>query len=446
MWRVLLVRINKLKIAVLISLLICLLLLTSCGSAPQITIAPKLTIGKVTLRCALPYDGSKDDEAFKNFASDIKRVFPDYDIYLSLIKGDSKAYETKIKVLLSSDNAPDIFYCKDGSFTDELYSAKAIMAVDKNLEDNSYWDLVLPSAKAVRNNGRIYAVPFDDVSYGVMEINTELFSQNNIKVPENFNDLITAVNKFKEKGITPIAIGGKDGGAVYRMVEGFAYTINTDAVTKIITGEETFSGDTFRQAAEAVKELMKKGAFEDKVETFTDTEAANLFYSGKAAMYCTSSKDLNVSYSKLNGKSALLYYPSISKAVLSEHLKTLSGGVKKDCGLLVSSSTKYPKEAVRLAIEVSKYYNKFLYEKQSNLGVIYIPNKMVWKPNVSASPSMKELMEDAEKNENINSGLFESNISSDKIESIEEDSAAFMTGFLSVDNYLKEMDKGIKLK
>lgn len=438
---------NKLRSVFLSSiLLLCFILFTSCGSTPQIAVVPKTDNGKVTLRCALPYDISNNSEAFKNFTSDIKRVFPDYDISLSLIKGDSKAYETKIKVLLSSDSAPDVFFSDDGRFTDELRGVKAIEALDQPLEKSSYWDIVIPSAKDIGANGRLYAVPYNEVSYGIMEINTELFSKNNVKIPENFDELKTAVDKFKEKGITPIAIGGKDGAAVYRMVESFAYTIDSDITTKIISGKETFSSDTFKQAAEAVNLLRKLGAFEEKAEGKTDADAANLFYSGKAAIYCTTSKDLGISYTKLGGKSTFLYYPSINGTKQPDNKAAISGGIKKDSGLLISSSSKYTKEAVKLAIEVSKYYNKFLYEKQNNLGVIYIPHKMVWKPAENAIPSMKKFMSSVAEDKNVKSGLFENNISSAKIKAIQEDSAIFMTGLLSVDNYLKEMDNGMKVK
>lgn len=442
--------IKRFKLAFLVSMILSMFLIislfTSCGSTPQSVAAPKEKNDKVTLKCVIPYDDSKKVEAFKNFNSDIRTIFPDYNIDLRFVKGDFRAYHTKIKVLLSSHDAPDVFFSEDGNFTEELRSAKAISILDKELENEEYWDLVIPSVKENQSKGHIYAVPFEDVSYGIMEVNTELFSQNNVKIPESIDELITAVKQFKSKGIIPIALGGKEGIIVYRTIEGFACTIDPKVTNNIISGKEAFSGDTFKRAAVVVKELLEMGAFEEKVETFTDTDAANLFYSGKAAMYCTTSNKLDSSYVKMNGKSALLYYPSISEKKQSQYTKALSGGLKKDCGLLVSASTNYPKEAVKLAIEMSKYYNKFLYEKQSNSRIIYIPDKMDWSEIHNISPSAKELMEYVSTSHNINSGLFENNIASDKIKSIEEDSSVFMTGLLSVDNYLKEMDNCIKSK
>lgn len=437
--------INKLKLIIPICILLTFLII-GCGSkVPQITSAPKNN-GKVILRCVLPsYDGRKVD-AFKNFASDVKRMFPDDDIYFSFVKGDENAYETKIKVLLSSDAAPDVFWSGNGTFSNELYIANAVKSVDKNLEDINYWNLVLPCAKVKGYKGNIYAVPFDDVSYGIMEINTDLFNENNIKIPKNINDLKDAVKQFKGKNIMPIALGGKDGINVYMMLEGFAYTIDPQVIDNILNGKDKFSGETFSEAAKSVKELIRMGAFGEKVENLTEDDAANLFYSGKAAMFCTGSWDLNTSYTKLNGKSDLLYYPSINKANHESLVNTLSGGVKKDCGLLISASSKYPKEAAQLAIEMSKYYNQYLYEKQGNAAVIYNSDKMGWKSAQSISSGMKKLASDITQNGNTKLGLFQDNISASWEKSIIEDSAAFITGFLSVDDYLKEMDNSIKLK
>lgn len=437
----------KIKQILLVGMIMALPLLISCGSVPTQVVAPiKNNDGKVTLRCVVPFDDVKKNGAFKNFEADVKSIFPDYDIHLSFVKGDTNAYNTKIKVMMSSDTPPDIFYSGDEDFTEELYSSKIIQPLENKLDDLDYWDTVIPSAKLIGNTGHIYAVPIDEAYYSIMLINTELFSQNNIKIPENFDELKIAAKEFKEKNITPIAIAGKDGISVYKMIEGFACTIDNGITGKITSGKDTFSGETFKQAAASVKELIELGAFQEKAETFTEETAENLFYSSKAAIYCTSSDKLNVAYNKLNGKVSLLYYPSIDKTDQSVLKNIVSGGAKKDCGLLVLTSTKYPAEAIKLAVEMSKYYNKFLYEKQGDGSIIYSLDSMEEKPIIALSDGINELMMNVNQEGKVNTGLFEDNISSEKGKSIKEDSAAFMTGLLSVSDYLKEMDISIKLK
>lgn len=171
-----------------------------------------------------------------------------------------------------------------------------------------------------------------------------------------------------------------------------------------VHGKEKFSNGSFKEAASSVKELMDMGAFGENPKALTDADAANLFYSGKAAMYCTSSSDFKISNQKLNGKCRLLYYPYIgkSKSIVSNNLV---GGLRKNSGLFISSTSEHPKEAVKLAIEMSKYYNKYLYEKQGNPSIIYIPSKQNWKLANNSPALLEQFTQDLSINKNIAASL-----------------------------------------
>ena len=246
------------------SLIIVLPLLISCDMSKPVIAPVKSNAGKVTLECVVPLDDVKENEAFKTFEADVKSIFPNYDIHLNFVKGDANAYNTKLKVMMYSDTPPDIFYSGDGNLTDELYSSNIIQPLEKKLEDIGYWNMVIPTAKVVGDTGHIYAVPIDEVQYNVMLINTEMFSKNNVKIPASFEELKSAIKQFKEKGITPIAIGGKDGMSVYNLIEGLACTLDNEITSKIISGNDTFSGKIFTQSATSVAQLIKLGAFQEK--------------------------------------------------------------------------------------------------------------------------------------------------------------------------------------
>lgn len=435
----------RLKYCLFITIIFVFSIFTVCDkSSPQIPASK--TEGKIKLRCVIPSEDITKVEAFKTFQTDVKTLLPNYDVTFDFIKGDLQAYQTKAKVLLSSDHIPDVFFSSGGNFSNELFSTNAVKPIDKYLTQLKFWDIVIPSARVEGHNGHIYAVPFDTLSYQIIEINTDLFTQNNAKIPTNLTELESAISIFKSKNIIPIALAGKDGRAVYNMIEGFAYTIDPQIAIKIVNGKESFSGETFKKSARQVKALFDMGAFGKNVQAVTDVDAANLFYSGKAAMYCTNSLDFNISNQKLNGKCKLIYYPSINKSKDDTFSNAMIGGVIKDSGLFISDASQHPMEAVQLAVEMSKYYNKYLYEKQNNPAIIYIPNKVGWKITQSPPLGLQQPMQDLFSNRNINASLLQNNISIKAGKSIIEDSSAFMTGLLSVDNYTKEMDNGLKLK
>ncbi|WP_158309055.1 ABC transporter substrate-binding protein [Desulfosporosinus orientis] len=420
-----------------ISLLV-LPILISCTNGQKQVILPAEKNEILTLECVIPYDDEEKAQTLKDFVESVQPIFPDFKVHMSFVKGDNNAYNTKIKVMMYSDNPPDIIYSGDENFTEGLYSSDRILPLEEPLSDIGFWDLVIPSAKVSSDTGHIYAVPIDTARYNVMLINTALFSENNVKVPENFEELINAVREFKELGITPIAIGGKNGMSVYNLIESFAGTLDHEITGKIIDGKEDFSGKTFRQAAQSVNELMSLGAFQEKPGTFSDAEAGDIFYLSEAAMYCTSSENLKMAINQLNGKAAVLFYPDLDDSKSSPK-EIVSGGTKSDCGLLIPSSTKHPSEAVKLAAEMSKYYNKHLYENVEAITIFNVAN-MEWTPPQTPEQTINELMLIIRQKDHVNRGLCEYNISADKKKSIEEASAAFIAGLLSVDDYLKGMD------
>lgn len=430
----------KSKFFFILNIIILFSVFTACSKAAPQTVSTK-NEDKIKLIFVIPSADTTKLEAFKTFSNDIKTQLPDYDISFDFVKGDIQDYETKVKVLLSSNNTPDVFFSPGGSFSDELFSNNSVQPVEKYLDKLNFWDIVIPS---VKSSGNIYAVPFDKVSYGVMEFNSDLFTQNNLKVPRNFIELQTAISTFKAKGIVPIALGGKDGEAVYTMIEGFACSIDPNISEKITKGKNKFSEAAFKESADKFKELMDMGAFGENAKSITDKDAANIFYSGKAAMYFTDSSNFPLSNEKLKGKCGVLPYPSIKKDAVEN--ANIVCAFKSDCGLLLSSSSKHPVEAVKLAIEASKCYNRYLFEKQNNPSVIYLPDKLSWKiPNPPSSELQKFMQSLDNKKTTISSPLL-TNINIKASKAILEDSSAFMTGLLSSDSYTKDLDKGLKLK
>lgn len=431
----------------IISIILIFSIVTTCKDTP-IQVTNYKNQQKIKLNCIMSSEDNNKLEAFKTFANDIKTMLPNYDVNFKFIKGDMPTYETKVKVLLSSNDIPDVFFSTNGNLSTELLSTDSVQPIDKYLDKLKFWDIVIPSTKVLGYKGHIYAVPFDPVYYQVIEINTDLFQQNNIKPPTDFDELKTAVSTFKSKGLVPIALGGKDGSSVYKMIEAFSSTIDPKITSKLIDGKENFSDETFKQSASKVKELMDMGAFEQNFATVSDQDAANLFTSGKAAMYCASSSDFKISNQKLNGKCGLLRYPTVDSSTKININYPIIGGATKNSGLFVSTASEHPLEAANLAIEMSKYYNKYLYEKQGNYAIIYLPNRLGLKAPSNNNAALQALMLSLSDSKNIcsTSLLQGNNISPAASKAIADDSSAFMTGLLSVDNYAKRMDNGLKLK
>ena len=48
------------------------------------------------------------------------------------------------------------------------------------------------------------------MAIGTFFVNTEMFEENDIKIPESWDELVDACQKFIDLGITPMAVGAKE--------------------------------------------------------------------------------------------------------------------------------------------------------------------------------------------------------------------------------------------
>lgn len=438
------------KIVIYISLAMFLTALSGCKDSDNVVkkIIPVNT--KVTypikLTAVIPEYKANYADGFKDFKAYVKSTLPDYDVTLTTVKGDAAAYDSKIRILESSSDIPDILYSEDDTHVDELLAKGKVAAIDKYLDKLDFWDTVMPSAKVKGYKGHIYAVPLDDVSYEIIQYNNEIFNANKLPVPTTFDDLKHVVEVLKAKNITPIAVGAKDGYPVAMMMEGFAYTVDPQITTNIVNGKAKFSDGPYKMAAGKVKDLMKLNAFEKDAQNVTDSEAAQLYYDGKAAMYFCSSEKFDTANTKLKGNSRIMYYPVLNASDKDNYGKASAGGVKPDSGLFVSTASKYPLDAAKLAVEMSKYYCKYLYEQKNNPAIIYNESNLKVNANSKIPMPIMSFMDNV-KSFKTSKGFIQDIMPSDAAVKIMNDSCtAFMTGFINVDNYLKEMDTAVSTK
>jgi raffinose/stachyose/melibiose transport system substrate-binding protein len=68
----------------------------------------------------------------------------------------------------------------------------------------------------ISNDGRIYCVPMASVMHGFI-YNKDMFAENGWETPTTVDEFMALLESIKEAGITPLAIGTKDGWTVWTM-------------------------------------------------------------------------------------------------------------------------------------------------------------------------------------------------------------------------------------
>ena len=139
----------------------------------------------------------------------------------------------------------------------------------------------------VKIDGKVSMIPLSVNPYGIF-YNKDLFEQLNLSVPKTWEEFMSVCEKIKEAGITPMALGAKDGWPVEMFEIGLSPTIlgakypNGDFYQKALNGETSYGDPAYLEIFTKFKEMSKY--FNDNPLGVGYNEAPALFVSGKVAM------------------------------------------------------------------------------------------------------------------------------------------------------------------
>src|SRR4051812_1611985 len=123
------------------------------------------------------------------------------------------AYKQKLQVSMGSPNAPDVFFNWGGGNLAQYVKAGQVAdltdALAKNTEAAGAF---LPSVLDVgKVDGKQYGLPMNGIQPVVLYYNKKVFSDAGVQPPKTYDDLLAAVDRFKAKGVIPIALAGSQG-------------------------------------------------------------------------------------------------------------------------------------------------------------------------------------------------------------------------------------------
>ncbi len=332
-----------------------LLLVTLVMTSLSVNAAPKVTL-KFWHLWTTPAEANK--VAIDQVLAKFSKAYPNIKVEVDAVENET--YKTKIKTAIAANEAPDVFFTWGGGFTQPFVDAGKLLDLTPYLKDGTRNRLVGGALQNQTYNGKVYSMPFS-VWAGVLFCNQELFTKNNVKIPETFDQMIAAVKVFKAKGITPVEVGEKDRwpGMFYQNILAIRTAgskLSNDALAK----KASFNQPAFVQSAALLEQMVKAGAFDSGCLGITRDESEANFRMGRAAMY------YNGSWvgGSLNEKEA----PAVVGKIVVKNFPAVTGSKGEANGFLggavdafaVSADTKYPKEAALLA--------KFVAEQQATIG------------------------------------------------------------------------------
>ena len=281
---------------------------------------------------------------------------------------DDESYKIKLKTAMAANEVPDLFFSWGGGFSRPFVDAGKVLPLDDYISE----DLLDRTIEGVLD----YAT-YDDTLYGlaysqwvgVLYCNQEMFDKYDVKIPETYSELLTAIEVFKANDIDPIGVGASERwtSMFYHNVLALR-TAGADKVNSALEGNEDFTDPDFQEAAEKLSELVEVGAFNNGYMGMNFDEFKALFLAGRIPMIYQGdwvAGECELEDSLVKGKIVATHFPAIEGSSASP--KDFLGGALDT--FMVSANTEYKEEAVRALEFLCEYQSKAGFEAGMGLPV-----------------------------------------------------------------------------
>lgn len=190
-----------------------------------------------------------------------------------------EAWKTGVLNDFAAGNEPDVLFY----FAKTADSAPILDKVVPISEINAaYPDLDLQENAAIAEaDGVVYAIPVRAFWEGLF-VNTDLFEQNGLELPTDWAKLETAIKKFNEVGIVPIAVSFAD--VPHYILEFSIVASGTPDEHKARPTTIDEVPDSWKEGMTLLNKLYTLGAFAKDASATTEAVTSQMFRDKKAAM------------------------------------------------------------------------------------------------------------------------------------------------------------------
>ncbi|MDP9417694.1 MAG: extracellular solute-binding protein [Actinomycetota bacterium] len=196
---------------------------------------------------------------------------------------------TVLQTQLRSGQGPDVFNWGSGpSFGGALIEAGLVADIGDAYEKNG-WKIYDFAKERVSQNGKIYGIPGEMETIGVF-YNKDIFKKAGVEEPKSLDDLRAAAEKVREAGITPLAVGNKEGwegGHLLSMA--LSSDVGAEGVEAIFNGEKSWNSPEVVSAFRVWQDFDQARLLPKSPTSVDYDSSTSLFFSGKAAMIPTGS-------------------------------------------------------------------------------------------------------------------------------------------------------------
>lgn len=336
----------------ILTLMLCSILslsMTACGNSTKQTSSG--TDGKVVIKFFHRWPNEPKNTYYKQVVAEFEKQNPNIKVQMDSVLNDS--YKEKIRVLVSSNEIPDIFSSWSDSFAENLVASGKVKALDSLYQNDKDWSsqIIESQIKPFTFNGKIYGVPLT-IDGKVFFYNKDIFQKNGLTPPKTFDELISILDKLKAAGYkTPIIEGLSDSWAIAHYIGTMNQRMLDPEVIKKDynpkTGEFTDAG-----YIKVLEDFKKLTSYMGQTATSIDHEAArNMFSSGEVPIVYAQIAEIKLVKDSAKFNFGFFNFPSYTEG--KGNSTALTGAPE---GYMISNVSKNP--------EAVEKFLKFLTSKE----------------------------------------------------------------------------------
>jgi raffinose/stachyose/melibiose transport system substrate-binding protein len=226
-----------------------------------------------------------DKSLFQAFADEYMKAHPDVTINITIL--ENEAFKAKLTTLMQSGDPPDMFHTWGGGLMSEYAKAGLLRDITKYVKGTA-WGNSIPSGVlgVYQYQDRQYGIPFDAGAVTIY-YNKELLAKVGYKTfPATWPQMLTLVQKLKDAGITPIALGAGDKWPSHFWWSYLAIRLGgRPAFQNVLSGKGSFNDEPFVKAGQMLLDLADMKPFQDGFLAATWPDQAGIIGDGKAAFH-----------------------------------------------------------------------------------------------------------------------------------------------------------------
>lgn len=211
---------------------------------------------KVTVNFFHRWPNEPKNSYINSLIDEFEAANPDIDIVADCVLNDS--YKEKIRVLVSTDALPDVFFSWSGVFGENLTRSGRVLALDDVMARDSEWSSQIVEGQwaPFNYNGKQYGAPWS-MDGKAFFYNVDVFNELGIEIPTTLNELYAVCEKLKENGYDePISAGFSAPWAVSHYLGTICQrVVDPEVLAKDYTGGGDFSDPAYIEALNIFKKL-----------------------------------------------------------------------------------------------------------------------------------------------------------------------------------------------